>query len=72
MFIGELINVKIIPVLLGALLDIEFNLTQVLHKIILGVVDDLLSMPRIQGNSHFDLIDNLVQSRIIILLYRLL
>jgi hypothetical protein len=67
MLIGELINVKIIPVLLGALFDIEFNLTQVLHKIILGVIDNLLSMPRIQGNSRFDPIDNLVQSQIIIL-----
>ena len=72
MLIGELINIKIIPVLLGALLDIEFNLTQVLHKIILGVIDDLLSMPRIQGNSRFDPIDNLVQSQIIILPCRLL
>ena len=72
MLIGELINVKIIPVLLGALFDIEFNLTQILDKIILGVIDNLLSMPRIQGNSRFDPINNLAQSRIIILLCRLL
>lgn len=72
MLISELIKVSIIPVLLGTLLDIKFKLTQIVHKIIFGVTDDLLSMPRIQGNSTFNLINNLVQPRIIVLPCRLL